>query len=98
MAAFEKYRSVYTHDELMDAGLVSRSEKGRIYDRFRNRVMFPIIDVRGNVIAFGGRVIGPKKDTAKYVNTRDTAVFNKGKHLFAYDRAKETMADRKSVV
>lgn len=65
---------------------------GRAVDRFFERVMFPICDEQGRAIAFGGRVIGPKKDTAKYVNTRDTAVFNKGKHLFAYDRAKETMA------
>ena len=65
---------------------------GRPVDRFFDRVMFPINDEQGRTIAFGGRVIGPKKDTAKYVNTRDTAVFNKGKHLFAYDRAKETMA------
>ena len=65
---------------------------GRPVDRFFDRVMFPINDEQGRPIAFGGRVIGPKKDTAKYVNTRDTAVFNKGKHLFAYDRAKETMA------
>ena len=65
---------------------------GRPVDRFFDRVMFPINDEQGRPIAFGGRVIGPQKDTAKYVNTRDTAVFNKGKHLFAYDRAKETMA------
>lgn len=65
---------------------------GRPVDRFFDRVMFPINDEQGRPIAFGGRVIGPKKDTAKYVNTRDTAVFNKGKHLFAYDRAKESMA------
>ena len=65
---------------------------GRPVDRFFDRVMFPINDEQGRPIAFGGRVIGPKKDTAKYVNTRDTAVFNKGKHLFAYDRAKETMS------
>ena len=67
-------------------------DRGGRPDRFFDRVMFPINDEQGRPIAFGGRVIGPKKDTAKYVNTRDTAVFNKGKHLFAYDRAKETMA------
>ena len=55
--------------------------------------MFPIHDEQGRAIAFGGRVIGPKRDNvAKYVNTRDTAAFNKGKHLFAYDKAKEGMA------
>ena len=65
---------------------------GRPSDRFYDRVMFPIHDELGRTIAFGGRVMGKRKDVAKYVNTRDTAVFNKGKHLFAYDRAKETMA------
>ena len=59
---------------------------------FYDRVMFPIHDELGRTIAFGGRIMGKKKDVAKYVNTRDTAVFNKGKHLFAYDRAKQTMA------
>ena len=75
--------------EAADLAMVRR---GRPQDRFFDRVMFPIHDEMGRTIAFGGRVIGPKKDTAKYVNTRDTQVFNKGKHLFAYDRAKETMA------
>ena len=65
---------------------------GRPSDRFYERVMFPIHDELGRTIAFGGRIMGKKKDVAKYVNTRDTAVFNKGKHLFAYDRAKQTMA------
>ncbi|WP_322153794.1 DNA primase [Paratractidigestivibacter sp.] len=77
--------------EMMAADL-ALDRNGRPSDRFYNRVMFPINDEMGRPIAFGGRVIGPKKDTAKYVNTRDTSVFNKGKHLFAYDRAKETMA------
>ncbi len=81
----------FTTDEMVAADLaVMRS--GRPSDRFYERVMFPISDEMGRVIAFGGRVIGQKKEAAKYVNTRDTAVFNKGKHLFAFDRAKETMA------
>ena len=76
----------------MIAADLALDRNGRPSDRFYERVMFPINDEVGRTIAFGGRVIGAKKDTAKYVNTRDTAVFNKGKHLFAYDRAKETMA------
>ncbi len=76
----------------MIAGDVAVDRNGRTVDRFYERVMFPIHDEMGRTIAFGGRVIGPKKDTAKYINTRDTSVFNKGKHLFAYDRAKEGMA------
>ena len=69
---------------------VSRS--GRFQDRFFERVMFPIHDEVGRTIAFGGRVIERRDGVAKYVNTRDTPAFNKGKHLFAYDRAKEGMA------
>ena len=76
----------------IEAADLAMDRRGRPQDRFFDRVMFPIHDEMGRTIAFGGRVIGPKKDTAKYVNTRDTQVFNKGKHLFAYDRAKETMA------
>ena len=81
----------FSPGEMIGADL-ALERNGRPSDRFYERVMFPINDEMGRPIAFGGRVIGPKKDTAKYVNTRDTAVFNKGKHLFAYDRAKETMA------
>ena len=77
--------------EMLAADLaVERS--GRLADRFYDRAMFPIHDELGRTIAFGGRVLQRRDDVAKYVNTRDTAAFNKGKHLFAYDRAKESMA------
>ena len=76
----------------MTAADLAVDRQGRPSDRFYERVMFPIHDERGRTIAFGGRIMGKKKDVAKYVNTRDTSVFNKGKHLFAYDRAKETRA------
>lgn len=78
----------YTREELMDAGLVSRNEKGRVYDRFRNRVIFPIIDVRGNVIAFGGRVLDDSKP--KYLNSPETQIFHKSRNLFALNLAKTT--------
>lgn len=79
----------YTDEELKDAGLVSVSQKnGRIYDRFRNRLMFPIIDVRGNVIGFGGRVMDDS--TPKYLNSPETLIFNKRKNLFALNLAKKT--------
>ena len=82
----------FTPAEMIAADL-AQERSGRLMDRFYERVMFPIHDEQGRTIAFGGRVIGPKRDNvAKYVNTRDTAAFNKGKHLFAYDRAKEGMA------
>ena len=77
----------YTEQELRDAGVVS--EKGnRIYDRFRNRLMFPIIDVRGNVIGFGGRVMDDS--TPKYLNSPETLIFNKRKNLFGLNLAKKS--------
>ncbi len=77
----------YTDQELIDADLVGE-KNGRIYDRFRNRLMFPIIDVRGNVIGFGGRVLDDSKP--KYLNSNETAIFNKRKNLFGLNFAKKT--------
>ena len=81
----------FSPKELIAANLaVERS--GRLADWFYDRAMFPIHDEQGRTIAFGGRILRPANNAPKYLNTRDTTVFNKGKHLFAYDRAKETMA------
>ncbi len=77
----------YTDREMQDADLVGE-KNGRIYDRFRNRVMFPIIDVRGNVIGFGGRVLD--NSTPKYLNTSETIIFNKRKNLFGLNLAKKS--------
>ncbi len=75
--------------EIMDSGLVTqRQDKKSYYDRFRNRVMFPIFDVRGNVIAFGGRVMDDSKP--KYLNSSDTRVFDKSSNLFALNLAKKS--------
>lgn len=79
----------YSKQELLDAGLAIKSEKnGRIYDRFRNRLMVPIIDLRGNVIGFGGRVLDDS--TPKYLNSPETVIFNKRKNLFALNFARKT--------
>ena len=79
----------YDKQELIDAGLAIRSqEKGSVYDRFRNRLMFPIIDIRGNVIGFGGRVMD--NSTPKYLNSPETLIFNKRKNLFAMNVAKKS--------
>ena len=81
----------YTDQELKDSGLVSVSQKnGRIFDRFRDRLMFPIIDVRGNVIGFGGRIMKKDDNAAKYLNSPETLIFNKRKNLFALNIAKKT--------
>ena len=78
----------YTYDELVAGFLCGRSDKGRYYDAFRNRVMFPIIDVSGNVIAFGGRVMDDSKP--KYKNSSDTPVFKKSRNLFALNFARHS--------
>ena len=81
----------YTEQELKDSGLVTVSQKnGNLFDRFRDRLMFPIIDVRGNVIGFGGRIIKNDQDTAKYLNSPETLIFNKRKNLFGLNLAKKS--------
>ena len=81
----------YTYDELVAGFLCGKSERGHYYDTFRNRVMFPIIDVSGNVIAFGGRVMDDSKP--KYKNSSDTPVFKKLRNLFALNFARHTCQD-----
>ena len=83
----------YSKQELVDANLARRSTKNpnNIYDNFRNRIMFPIIDVKGNVIAFGGRVMDDSKP--KYLNTSDTMVYKKSQGVFALNLAKKSGKD-----
>ncbi len=76
----------FTNNELLQAGLVKNSKNGYPFDMFSDRVMFPIIDLRGNVIGFGGRIMSDIKP--KYLNTPETPVFNKRKNLFALRFAK----------
>ncbi|MDO4173345.1 MAG: DNA primase [Eubacteriales bacterium] len=78
----------YSKQELEQAGLIARGKNGTYYDKFRNRVMFPIIDIRGDVIGFGGRVMDDSKP--KYLNSPETMVFNKRRNLFAMNLAKKT--------
>lgn len=80
----------YTQQELLEAGLVKQSRKdaASVYDAFRNRLMFPVIDVRGNVIGFSGRILGDGEP--KYLNSPDTLVFEKSRNLFALNIAKKT--------
>lgn len=80
----------YSIGEMIEAGVVKKGNKG-FYDIFRNRVMTPIIDVRGNVIAFGGRVLDDSKP--KYINTGDTLVYKKTNELFALNFAKDSGND-----
>ncbi len=81
----------YTDEELKESGLVTVSRKTNgLLDRFRDRLMFPIIDVRGNVIGFGGRIIKNDPDAAKYLNSPETLIFNKRKNLFGLNLAKKS--------
>ncbi len=82
----------FRKSDLLEAGLAVSNKKGGIYDRFRDRVMFPIIDLRGDVIGFGGRVLGD--GTPKYLNSPDTPVFNKSRNLFALNLAKTSKLGR----
>lgn len=79
----------YREDEMLQANVIMRGQRGGYYDRFRKRAMFPIIDLRGNVIAFGGRALpGEDNKGAKYINTSDTPVFKKSQNLYALNFAK----------
>lgn len=91
-------RMGFKEEHLLEAGLVLRSEKkGTLYDRFRNRVMFPVFDIKGRVIGFGGRVLDDSKP--KYLNSPETIVFQKGTNLYGLNFAiKEKMDDRYFII
>lgn len=82
----------YTDFEQFDGSLIS-AKNNNFYDKFRNRVMFPIFDTRGNVAAFGGRILTDEKNAPKYLNSAETVVFSKSNLLFALNYAKNTKAD-----
>ena len=82
----------YSREEILEAGLAVSGKNGGMYDRFRNRLMFPIIDIRGNIIGFGGRVMDDS--TPKYLNSPETLIFNKRKNLFALNIAKKSKQGR----
>lgn len=78
----------YDRSLLVDAGLCIMNDKGHVYDRFRERVMFPIFDVRGNITGFTGRILSG--DAAKYMNSPESIVFDKGKNLYGLNLAKKS--------
>ena len=85
----------FTIGEMMSANVIGKSQRGSYYDRFRHRVMFPIINIRGNIIGFSGRAMpGEDKMGGKYVNTSDTPVYKKSENLFAMNFAKNNCAER----
>lgn len=86
----------FSEQTILKSGLVISGKNGKLFDRFRERVMFPIFDVRGNVIAFGGRVMD--SSMPKYMNSPETPVYSKGKHLYALNFAKNSGEKRLIVV
>lgn len=85
----------FTKEEMSAGSLCSVSKKnGNSYDKFRNRIMFPVIDVKGDIIAFGGRTIGNDPEESKYINSSDTPVYNKKRNLFALNFAKNSCAEQ----
>lgn len=85
------------NQQLIDAGLlIDNAETGRRYDRFRDRIMFPIRDTRGRVIGFGGRVLGDEKP--KYLNSPETPVFHKGQSLYGLYEARQQKLDSKEII
>ncbi|MBC7809682.1 MAG: DNA primase [Burkholderiales bacterium] len=87
----------YSDDDIIEAGMATRSDNGRVYDRFRNRLIIPIRDGRGRVIAFGARALAPD-DEPKYLNSPQTPIFDKSSTLFALDVARKAIRDTASVV
>lgn len=81
-------------EDMLQADVASKSNKGTYFDRFRDRTMFPVINVRGNVIAFSGRRRTEDKTVAKYVNTKDTLVYNKSQNLFGLNFAKSYCSEQ----
>lgn len=85
----------YTESDMLAANVIGKSQRGSLYDRFRKRVMFPIINIRGNIVAFSGRAMpGEDKQGGKYVNTADTPVYKKSENLFGINFAKSVCSER----
>ena len=79
----------FKDEEILSTGLVNRNDRGEFIDRFRKRLMFPIMDVNGRVVAFGGRKLEQNEKLAKYINSNENLVYSKKKHLFALNLAKQ---------
>ncbi|PWU24238.1 DNA primase [Candidatus Cerribacteria bacterium 'Amazon FNV 2010 28 9'] len=87
----------FTPEELVDAGLVIRSAKGSYYDRFRNRLMFPLTNPRGLVVGFSGRLLDKYAKEAKYINSPETVLYHKSELLFGYSQLHRFIAEKEEV-
>lgn len=90
-------RSGFTPKQGIDSGLLAANDRGSGYDRFRGRLIFPIKNLSGQVIAFGGRIIGDE-DAAKYINSTDSPLYKKGENLYGLFQARREISVRKSVI
>lgn len=88
----------FTTEELLDAGLIIRSERGTYYDRFRGRLMFPLTNSRGGVVGFSGRVLDKETKEAKYINSPETSVYHKSELLFGYSQLHRFITEKNEVV
>jgi DNA primase len=86
-------RDGYDLEEARDVGLIRTSDNGRPYDAFRNRIMFPIRDLSGDVVAFGGRILNGDDDTPKYVNSTDSPIFHKRQILYGFPKARNSIRE-----
>lgn len=86
----------FGNQEILESGLVNKNDRGEYIDRYRNRLMFPICDARGRVIAFGGRVLDDSKP--KYINSPENIVYSKGRHLFGLNVAKKSSEIKKRIL
>jgi DNA primase len=88
----------YTEDEMVKAGIAKRNEKGTLFSFFRDRVTIPIMDIRGNFVGFGGRLLHDDPKQPKYLNTSDTPVFKKSETLFSLNLAKNNISNDKTLL
>ena len=93
----------FKDNDMIATGLIGKSEKGFLYDKFKDRLMFPIFDINGRVVAFGGRVLGSheelkEKHIPKYVNSPENLIYTKGKHLYGLNIAKKSLQDTKTIL
>lgn len=93
----------FQEEDMLATGLVGKTEKGYLYDKFKNRLMFPIFDVRGRVVAFGGRALASHEELKaqripKYVNSPENLIYTKGKHLYGMNLAKKNSEKMKRIL
>lgn len=88
----------YNVDDILNLGLIKKSENGNLYDTFRNRIIFPIYSTHGEVVAFGGRTLEKNSEIPKYINSSDTPIFKKGKNLYGIDRGRNIREKKYSIL